>query len=66
VAAGQRNTAYAAAATDSPTPHLPALPMLFVISQAAAVTFDTQNTVVPPSGVAIGLLIVTSLSFDRT
>jgi len=39
---------------------------VFVIGQAAAATLDTQNTVVPPSGVAIGLLIAISLSFDRT
>jgi len=39
---------------------------VFVIDQAAAATFDTQNTIVPPSGVAIGLLIAISLSFDRT
>jgi len=38
---------------------------VFVIGQAVAATFDTQNTVVPPSGVAIGLLIAISLSFDR-
>jgi len=40
---------------------------VFVISQAAAATFETQNTIVPRlSGVAIGLLIAISLSFDRT
>ena len=39
---------------------------VFVIGQAAAATFDTQNAVVPPTGVAIGLLIAISLSFDRT
>jgi len=39
---------------------------VLLIGQAAAATFDTQNTVVPPSGVAIGLLIAISLSFDRS
>jgi len=66
VAAGQRNTARAAAAaTDSPTPHLPALPMLCLQSAK-----QRQRHLIlrkpPPSGVAIGLLIAISLSFDRT
>jgi len=57
VAAGQHNTERAAAATDSLTLHLPALPLstAFIIvlckGCAAAVTLDTQNAVMPPGGV---------------
>ena len=72
MAAGQRNTARAAAATDQELIHsLSTFPRhcphaVFVIGQAEPATLDTQNTVVPPSGVAIGLLIAISLSSDRT
>jgi len=66
LAAGQHNTARAAAATDSHSPPSRSPHAVLVIGQAAPVTFDTQNTVVSPSGVAIGLLIAISLSFDRT
>jgi len=49
-----------------PSPHSPYA--VFVIDQAAAATFDTQNTArtPPPTAVAIGLLIAISLSFDST
>jgi len=55
---GGRSTQHTrGAATDSLTPHLPALPLstVFIIvlckGCAAVVTLDTQNAVMPPGGV---------------